>query len=124
MILFEDPACVRSAAGIATRTCPELTKTVVRCEPFQDATDPGTKFDPVIVTQLLLPGATTLLGDNERAFGTAFGIEDGGRTKTPPSKTTRPLPLPQKSTAVRNARPWPPLRIRSKALVPSSLVFT
>ena len=98
----------RSAAGIAIRSFLELTKTVVRCEPFQSATDPGTKFDPVIVTQVLLPGATALLGDKEEAVGAGFGTEDGGRTKYPSREATRPLPLPQKSFAVRNAMPLPP----------------
>src|SRR5438552_5335699 len=105
----------RSAAGIATRSCPELTNTVVRAEPLQSAIDPGTKFDPVIVTQVLLPGETTLAGNNAEMEGTGFGADDGGRTKDPRSKTTRPLPLPQKSFAVRNPRPSCPHRMRSKA---------
>jgi hypothetical protein len=98
----------RSAAGIAIRSFLELTKTVVRCEPFQSATDPGTKFDPVIVTQVLLPGATALLGDKEEAVGAGFGTEDGGRTKYPSREMIRPLPLPQKSFAIRNAMPLLP----------------
>ena len=73
----------RSAAGIATRSFPELTNTVVRAEPLHSATDPGTKFDPVIVSQVLPPGETTLAGNNAEMEGTGFGAEDGGRTKEP-----------------------------------------
>jgi hypothetical protein len=38
----------RSTAGIATRSVPDLTNTVLRAEPLQSATDPGTKWDPII----------------------------------------------------------------------------
>ena len=61
-LILVSPGFTRSAAGTAIRSFLELTKTVVRCEPFQSATDPGTKFDPVMVTHVLLPGATALLG--------------------------------------------------------------
>ena len=38
----------RSTAGIATRSVPDLTNTVLRAEALQSATDRGTKWDPVI----------------------------------------------------------------------------
>jgi hypothetical protein len=93
----------RSATAIATRSCPEFTNTVVRGEPFHSATDPGTKFAPVTVTQVLGPGEVMVEGDSDAADGLGLGTSEGGKTNAPCSKTTRPLPLPQKSLAVRNA---------------------
>jgi len=43
---------VKSAAGIATRSCPELINTVVRAESFHVTVDPVTNCDPVMVTQV------------------------------------------------------------------------
>jgi len=43
------PALPKSDAGMATVKCDESTNVVVRSEPFQVKTAPGTKLEPVIV---------------------------------------------------------------------------
>jgi len=108
-------ALLRSTAGIATRSCPELINTVVRAEPFHVTVDPVTNCDPVMVTQVFAACAATPLGEAVETDGIGFGFEERGRTNGPRNRTTRPVPLPQKSTAVRKARPSLPQRTRSKA---------
>src|ERR1700731_3804766 len=99
------PGLARSAAGIATLSCPEFTKTVVRSAPFQFATAPNTKFAPLIVTHVFAPGTVTLLGVNPEIVGAGFAFTDRGTTAGPCIITILPLPVPQKSVAVRNASP-------------------
>ena len=117
----------RSAAGMATCNCPEFTKTVVRGDPFHSAIDPRTKFEPVMVIQVLPAGEAALAGEVEETVGTGFGVDERGRTEGPFNRTTRPVPSPQTSFAVRNARPSSPHRMRSKAppaRPPNSMVPT
>jgi hypothetical protein len=71
---------------------------------------PGTNCDPVMVTRVFPVCAVTLLGDAAETEGTGFGVEERGSTNGPCNRTTRPVPLPQKSTAVRNARRSAPQR--------------
>ena len=108
-------AAVRSEAGMATRRCIESTNVVVRLALFHVTTEPGTKFDPVIVTHVFPVCAVRLLGAAEEIVGVGFDVVERGSTNGPCNRTTRPLPLPQKSTAVRNARPSAPQRVRSNA---------
>src|SRR5271155_4120945 len=105
----------KSAAGIAARNCPGLTNTVLRGDPFHSTTDPGTKLDPVMVSQVFPAGAVTPLGDAAVRDGTGFGVDERGSTEDPCRTTIRPAPLPQKSTIVRNAKPSVPHRTRSRS---------
>ncbi len=55
-------AVTKSLAGIATRSCPAFTNTVERGDPFHVAIDPGTKFDPTIVSHVFPLVVVALLG--------------------------------------------------------------
>jgi hypothetical protein len=66
------PEEATSLAGIAAASCVELTKAMLRLEPFTCITDPFTKFEPLTVNVKVPLPASTVAGDKLVSDGTGL----------------------------------------------------
>lgn len=67
------PGLAISLARIFAVTWPLFTKVVERLAPFHWATQPKTKFEPVMVRVKFSPPCVALLGESEASDGTGLG---------------------------------------------------